>query len=72
MSKNSKLYYSSLLIPFFSLPSFAIDAIENGSANLDFRFCANTFWAPCPNSCLKINNLLAGQLDTYQGNSREV
>ena len=38
MSKNSKLYYSSLLIPFFSLPSFAIDAIENGSANLDFRY----------------------------------
>lgn len=38
MSKNSKLYYSSLLIPFFSLPSFAMEAIENGSASLDFRY----------------------------------
>jgi hypothetical protein len=38
MSKSSKLYYSSLLLPFFSLPSFAIDAIEKGSASVDFRY----------------------------------
>lgn len=38
MSKSSKLYYFSLLLPFFSLPSFAIDAIENGSASVDFRY----------------------------------
>ena len=38
MSKCLNLYYSSLLIPFFSLPCLAIDGIEKGSASLDFRY----------------------------------